>query len=139
MMFKARRIAANAKKLFTLHNREAGDAAKVAKKTKKASDAAAKIARQKNTKKTQLAATKAANQWQLHQSTAETLRKQAEESSSAWAAAQVIVKQLQDAAKKTSDLPDLPDSLQEDQEDDYISNITNNKSLDKEAKLISGG
>ena len=38
-----------------------------------------------------------------------------------------------------SDLPDLPDSLQEDQEDDYISNITDNESLDKKAKLISGG
>jgi len=56
---------------------------KVAKKAKKASDAAAKISRRKNTAKTQLAAIKAANQWQLHQLTAETLRKQAEESSSA--------------------------------------------------------
>jgi hypothetical protein len=37
--------------------------------------------------------------------------REAEESFSAWAAARVVVKQLQDAAKKTSDLPDLPDSL----------------------------
>ena len=49
------------RKLFTLYNREVGDAAKVAKKAKKASNAAAKIAYQKNTKKAQLAATKAAN------------------------------------------------------------------------------
>jgi len=49
-----------------LYNREAGDAAKVAKKVKKDSDATAKITHQKNTKKNQLAATKAANQWQLH-------------------------------------------------------------------------
>jgi hypothetical protein len=70
----------------------------------------------------------------LHQSTAETLRKQAEESSSAWAAARVVVKRLQDAAKKTLDLPDLPDNLQEDQEDD---DITDDKSLDKEAELIN--
>ena len=39
------------RKLFTLYNREVGDAAKVAKKAKKASNAAAKITRQKNTKK----------------------------------------------------------------------------------------
>ena len=58
---------------------------------------------------------------------------------SAWAAARVVIKQLQDAAKKTLDLPDLLNSLQEDQEDDYISNITDNESLDKEAELISGG
>ena len=58
---------------------------------------------------------------------------------SAWAAARVVVKQLQDAAKKTSDLPDPPDSLQEDQEDDYISNITDDESSDEEAELISGG
>jgi hypothetical protein len=64
---------------------------------------------------------------------------EAEESFSAWAAAQVVIKQLQDAAKKTSDLPDLPDSLQEDQEDDYISNITEDEFSDKEAELISGG
>ena len=62
----------------------------------------------------------------------------AEESFSAWAAARVVVKQLQDAAKKTSGLPDLPDNLQEDQEDDYISNITNDKSSDEEAELIGG-
>ena len=73
-----------------------------------------------------------------HQLTAETLWKQAEESFSAWAAARVVVKQLQDAAK-TSDLPDLPDSLQEDQEDDYISNITDDESSDEEAELIGGG
>jgi len=48
----------------------------------------------------------------------------------------VVVKQLQDAAKKTSD---LPDSLQEDQEDDYISNITDDESSDEEAELIGGG
>ena len=67
---------------------------------------------------------------------AKTLRKQAEESSSIWAAAQVVVKQLQDVAKKTSDLPDLLNDLQEDQEDDYI---TDNESLDKEAELIGSG
>jgi len=44
-----------------LYNREAGDAVKVVKKAKKASNAAAKITYQKNTKKTQLAATNAAN------------------------------------------------------------------------------
>ena len=55
---------------------------KVVKKAKKASNATAKITRQKNTKKNQLAATKAANQWQLHQLTAKMLQKQAEESSS---------------------------------------------------------
>ena len=34
------------------------------------------------------------------------------------------------------DLPDLPDSLQEDQEDDYISNIADNKSSDEKAELL---
>ena len=58
---EAWRITANTKKLFTLHNREAGGAVKVAKKAKKALDAAAKIAYQKNTTKTRLAAIKAAN------------------------------------------------------------------------------
>ena len=57
---EARRIAANAKKLFTLHNREVGGAVKVAKKAKKALDAAAKIACQKNTTKTRLVAIEAA-------------------------------------------------------------------------------
>ena len=41
--------------------------------------------------------------------------------------------------QKTSDLPDLPDSLQEDQEDDYISNITDDESSDEEAELIGSG
>ena len=36
------------------------------------------------------------------------------------------------------DLPDLPDSLQEDQEDDYISNITDDEFSDEEAELIGG-
>ena len=40
---EARRIAANIKKLFTLYNREVGGVVKVAKKVKKASNAAAKI------------------------------------------------------------------------------------------------
>ena len=71
--------------------------------------------------------------------TTKTLRKQAEESFSTQATARVVVKQLQDAAKKTSDLPDLPDSLQEDQEDDCISNITDDESSDEEAELIGGG
>ena len=53
---------------------------------------------------------------------------------SAWAAARVVVKQLQDAAKKTSDLPDLPNDLQEDQEDD---DMTDDESLDEEAELIN--
>ena len=74
---EAWRIVADVKKLFMLHNREAKDATKVANKSKKASDAAAKIAQQKNTAKTRSAAIKAANQWQLHQLTAETLQRQA--------------------------------------------------------------
>ena len=40
---EAWRLAADVKKLFTLYNREAGGAVKVAKKVKKALDAAAKI------------------------------------------------------------------------------------------------
>ena len=48
---EAQRITANIKKLFTLYNREVGNTVKVAKKAKKASNAAAKITRQKNTKK----------------------------------------------------------------------------------------
>ena len=49
-----------------LYNKEARGAAKVVKKAKKALNTAATIACQKNTIKTQLAAIKAANQWQLH-------------------------------------------------------------------------
>jgi hypothetical protein len=67
---EAWRITANTKKLFILHDREAKNAVKVAKKAQKASDAAAKIARQKNTIEAQSAAVEAASQWQLHQSTA---------------------------------------------------------------------
>jgi hypothetical protein len=63
---EAWRITANAKKLFTLHDKEAKNAVKVAKKAQKASNAAAKITRQKNTIKAQLAAIEAASQWQLH-------------------------------------------------------------------------
>ena len=44
-----------------LYNKKARDAAKVVKRVKKASNAAAKIACQKKTKKAQLAATKVAN------------------------------------------------------------------------------
>ena len=49
-----------------LYNREAKNAVKVAKKVQKASNTAAKITYQKNTIKAQLAAVKAASQWQLH-------------------------------------------------------------------------
>jgi len=58
---EAWRITADAKKLFTLHDREAKNAVKAVKKAQKASDAAAKIACQKNTIKAKSAATKAAS------------------------------------------------------------------------------
>ena len=65
---------------------------------------------------------------------AKTLWKQAEESFSIQAAAQGIIKQLQNAAKKTLDLLGLLKDLQEDQED---NDITNNESLNKEGELIN--
>ena len=48
---EAQRIAINIKKLFIFYNREVGDIVKAAKKVKKASNTAAKITCQKNTKK----------------------------------------------------------------------------------------
>ena len=50
--------------------------------------------------------------------------------------ATVLIKQLQETAKKAVKEAALLEDLQEGQEDDNISNSSNEKSLDEEPKLI---
>ena len=70
------------------------------------------------------------------QSTADKLQKQAEESSTATATATVLIKQLQETAKKAAEEAALPEDLQEGQEDNSISNSSDEESLDEEPELI---
>ena len=127
----AQKRVADAKELAKVHHREAGKAGKVARKAQKDSLTAANIARRKHTKEAQLAANIAANYVTLKQSTADELRKRAEESFTAAATATALVKQLQEAAKVAEEAA-LPEDPQKGQEDNDMSNSSDKEPSDKD-------
>ena len=110
----AQKKVADAKELAKVHYREAGEAGKVAKKVQKDSLTAANIARKKHTEEAQLAANIAANYATLKQSTADELKKRAEDSFAAAATAVALVKQLQEAAKRVVEEAPLLEDPQEE-------------------------
>ena len=84
-----------------------------------------------------MAASIAAYYATLKQLTADKLQKRAEESSTAAATATALIKQLQETAKKAIEEAVLPKDLQEGQEEDNISNLSDKESSDEEPELIS--
>ena len=83
-----------------------------------------------------MAANIAAHYATLKQLTADELQERAEESSTAAATAIVLIKQLQETAKKAVEEATLPEDSQEGQNNDNISNLSDEESSDKEPELI---